>query len=31
VDRPVHDVQVGDMGVVSLLDDDEVVGPRHTD
>lgn len=31
VDRPVDDVQVGDMGVVSLLDDDEVVGPRHTD
>jgi hypothetical protein len=29
VDRPVHDVQIGDLGVVGLLDDEEVVGPRH--
>lgn len=31
VDRPVHDVQAGYMGVVSLLDDDEVVGPWYID
>lgn len=29
VNRPVHDVQVGDLGVVGLLDDEEVVGPRR--
>jgi hypothetical protein len=29
VHRPVHDVQVGDLGVVGLLDDEEVVRPKH--
>jgi hypothetical protein len=29
VNGPVHDVQVGDLGVVGLLNDEEVVRPGH--
>lgn len=30
VNGPVHDVQVGDLGVVGLFDDEEVIRPRNT-
>lgn len=30
VNGPVHDVQIGDLGVVGLFNDDEVVGPSDS-